>query len=234
VNFFLNFVYILNHPYLAATMSVSLFRRSLPLRFALKTVPGLNAPPVETGPPEETNTVPFIPREFAKDTIEFFRQSSPHIKSLLDLVFSSPGFKREDEISPEELEALEELKSIESEYQKNLALAREKYETHLSKARRSMFHAIQNLPEDMYDEAVKKGEMLPPESLQFHEMYREQLMAENLSDWEMVKFQTFSNLMHIRYSHSEAKKKHKERFFISESAALNLRKERAKQEKNLK
>lgn len=214
---------------------LSVLRGSVGIRrFALKTVPGVNASPAGAeGPPDEKNTVPFIPREFAKDTIEFFRQtSSPHIKSLLDLVFSSPGFK--SDLTEEENSALAELEEIEREYAHALADSRKKYDAQLEKARRAMFHAIQNLPEDMYEEAVQKGEMLPPESLQFHEMYKEQLMKENLSDWEQVKLQTFSNLMHIRYSHSEAKKKHKDRFFISESAALNLRKERAKQEKGAK
>jgi len=198
-----------------------------PMR-ALKPVRGVNAPLTPSGgPPEEKMTVPFIPREFAKDTIEFFRQSSPHVKSLLDLVFTPPVSETASE------EDLEEYERMVKEYETELAKQRYRYQKHEEKAARCMHDAIRNLPEDMYDEAVRKGEMLPPESLQFHTMYRDQLMADSLSDWEQVKLQTFSNLMHIRYSHSEAKKKHKERFFISESAALNLRKERAKKEKNL-
>ncbi len=206
----------------------SLIRLSRVRRFALKTVPGVNAPPLVSELPDEKKNVPFIPREFAKDTIEFFRQSSPHIKSLLDLVFSSPGFSKD---IPEE--ALAALDAIDQQYMHALTDHRKKYETHVEKARRAMFHAIRNLPADMYEEAVESGEKLPPEALQFHEMYKDQIMKENyLSDGELVKWQTFSNLMHIRYSHSEAKKKHKDKFFISESVALNLRKERAKQEKN--
>jgi hypothetical protein len=198
-----------------------------PMR-ALKPVRGVNAPLTSSGgPPEEKMTVPFIPREFAKDTIEFFRQSSPHVKSLLDLVFTPPVSETASE------EDLEEYERMVKEYETELAKQRYRYQRHEEKAARCMHDAIRNLPEDMYDEAVRKGEMLPPESLQFHTMYRDQLMADSLSDWEQVKLQTFSNLMHIRYSHSEAKKKHRERFFISESAALNLRKERAKKEKNI-
>ena len=200
--------------------------RRLPIR-ALKPVTGVNssgAPPVE--PEEESKkTVPFIPREFAKDTIEFFRQSSPHVKSLLDLVFSPVDAKvsEADRIEFEERTA---------QYNSELHRRRAAYAKHEEKAARVMFEAIRNLPEDLYDEAVRKGAMMPPDALQFHEMYRGQLMRESLSDWELVKLQTFSNLMHIRYSHSEAKKKHRDKFFISESAALNLRKERAKKEKN--
>jgi hypothetical protein len=198
---------------------------------ALKPVQGVNAgypgAPQQTGPPEEKNTVPFIPREFAKDTIEFFRQSSPHVKSLLDMVFTPPVEETASE------EDYEEYKAMVEEYQRELAAVRAKYDRHEKIAARLMFDAIRNLPEDMYDEAVRKGDQLPPESLQFHELYKDQLMGESLSDWEQFKMQTFSNLMHIRYSHSEAKKKHRDRFFISESAALNLRKERAKREKNI-
>ena len=204
-----------------------IIRCSGPLR-ALKPVKGVNAPMATSGgPPEEKMTVPFIPREFAKDTIEFFRQSSPHVKSLLDLVFTPPVTETASD------EDLEEYERIVKEYETELANHRYRYNKHEEKAARCMHDAIRNLPEDMYEEAVRKGDMLPPESLQFHTMYKEQLMSESLSDWEQVKMQTFSNLMHIRYSHSEAKKKHKDRFFISESAALNLRKERAKKEKNI-
>lgn len=193
-------------------------------RRALKPVQGFNAP--TNVPEEEKRTVPHIPREFAKDTIEFFRQSSPHVKSLLDLVFSPSEPK-------DSLEDRAEFDRMHSKYLSELEGRRLAYKKHEEKASRAMFSAIRNLPEDMYDEAVSKGDMMPPESLAFHEMYRADLMQNTLSDWEMVKLQTFSNLMHIRYSHSEAKKKHREKFFISESAALNLRKERAKKEKNI-
>ena len=101
-------------------MSVSLIRpivncRSTVAIRALKPVQGVNsvypgAPP-QTGPPEEKNTVPFIPREFAKDTIEFFRQSSPHVKSLLDMVFTPPI---EETASDEDFE---EYKALVEEYQ---------------------------------------------------------------------------------------------------------------------
>jgi len=202
-------------------------RPTSPVR-ALKPVRGVNAPITPSGgSPEEKLTVPFIPREFAKDTIEFFRQSSPHVKSLLDLVFTPPVTETASE------EDLEEYQRMVKEYETELVKHRYRYQKHEERAARSMHDAIRNLPEDMYDEAVRRGEMLPPESLQFHTMYKDQLMSESLSDWEQFKMQTFSNLMHIRYSHSEAKKKHKDRFFITESAALNLRKERAKKEKNI-
>ena len=171
------------------------------------------------------NKVAHIPREFAKDTIEFFRQSSPHVKSLLDLVFSAKEL-RAPLSEADEAEKAEQVRLYESA----IAARRQKYALHEQEARRLMFDAIRNLPRDMYDEAVSKGNMFPPKSLLFHEMYKQDLMGK-LSDWEMVKMQTFSNLMHIRYSHSDAKQKQRDRFFISESAALNLRKERAKKEK---
>ena len=190
---------------------------------ALKPVAGVNTGFQQSTEPEDTKkTIPHIPREFAKDTIEFFRQSSPHVKSLLDLVFSASALPAAED---------REVQKQTAEYEKALNERRLQFRAHEQRASRKMFEAIQNLPEDMYDEAVRKGERLPPESLQFHEMYGEQLKKDSLSDFELVKLQTFSNLMHIRYSHSEAKKKHKDKFFISEAAALNLRKERAKKEK---
>ena len=191
-------------------------------RRALKPVPGVNVTSSQQAPEETKRTIPHIPRELAKDTIEFFRQSSPHVKSLLDLVFTERKVSAADQ---------KEFDRMTAQYQAELEKRRAIYKQHEQKAAEKMFDAIRNLPEDMYDEAVRKGEMLPPEALQFHEMYKEQLMKDSLSDAELVKLQTFSNLMHIRYSHSEAKKKHKEKFFISEAAALNLRKERAKKEK---
>jgi hypothetical protein len=195
-------------------------RVGVPVR-ALKPVPGVNMSQSKSEPPEETKkTIPHIPREFAKDTIEFFRQSSPHVKSLLDLVFSQKSTDGQTEFN-----------KMTEKYTQELEQRRRRYKVHEERASRLMFDAIKNLPEDMYNEAVRKGEMLPPESLQFHEMYKDQIMKESLSDWELFKMQTFSNLMHIRYSHSEAKKKHRDKFFISEAAALNLRKERAKKEK---
>ena len=184
--------------------------------------------PVALTDDDDRRTVPHIPREFAKDTIEFFRQSSPHVKSLLDLVFSARA-------APENLsiEDQEEFDRMTKEFKSQLEKRRAKYMQHEEKARALMFEAIRNLPEDLYDEAVGSGVAMPPSSLQFHEMYKEQLMSQSMSDWELVKMQTFANLMHIRYSHSEAKNKHPDRFFISESAALNLRKERAKKEKGI-
>ena len=196
----------------------------LPVR-ALQPVAGVNKsePSSSSSNEEESKKIPHIPREFAKDTIEFFRQSSPHVKSLLDLVFS-PVNHQED---PEMLK-------IKTEFEKAVEAKRSVYKKHEEKASKAMFNAIKNLPEDLYDEAVRKGHSSAvPESLLFHEMYKEQLMKEALSDSELFKMQTFANLMHIRYSHSEAKKKHRDKFFISESQALNIRKERAQKEKNI-
>ena len=223
-------VFLLSPPF--SLMTTTLVRSVSRVRFterALKPVRGVNTPQHPSAPsmPEEKMTVPFIPREFAKDTIEFFRQSSPHVKSLLDLVFTPPVTETASE------EDLKEYETTMKEYESEFARHRLRYQKHEEKAARCMHNAIRNLPEDMYDEAVRKGSMLPPESLQFHVMYKDQLMRESLSDWELFKMQTFSNLMHIRYSHSEAKKKHRDKFYISESAALNLRKERAKKEKNI-
>jgi hypothetical protein len=220
------------HAFDNSLVRMSVLRRGLargviPTR-ALKPVQGVNIPSMPGSAPapdeESKRTIPHIPREFAKDTIEFFRQSSPHVKSLLDLVFSpsDPQVSDADQA---------EYDRMKKEYETELNRRRKRYAVHEQRASSKMFDALRNLPEDMYDEAVSKGEMLPPESLQFHEMYKDQLMENSLSDWELFKLQTFSNLMHIRYSHSEAKKKHKDKFFISESAALNLRKERAKKEK---
>jgi len=192
-----------------------------PMR-ALQPVPGVNSSGAsQSSSEEETRNIPHIPREYAKDTIEFFRQSSPHVKSLLDLVFSTVN--RED---PEYLEK-------QAAFDKEVAAKRAMYKKHEERASKAMFDAIRNLPEDLYDEAVRAGPQLIPESLLFHERFKEQLVKEHLSDEELFKLQTFANLMHIRYSHSEAKKKHRDKFFISESQALNIRKERAKKEKNI-
>lgn len=193
-----------------------------PLR-ALQSVAGVNASQSapSSSEAEETRTIPHIPREFAKDTIEFFRQSSPHVKSLLDLVFS-----------PIDTQDAEYIK-MTAKFEKAVEARRTLYKNHEERASRAMFNAIRNLPEDLYDEAVRKGTSLVPESLLFHERYKDQLMKQHLSDEELFKMQTFGNLMHIRYSHSEAKQKHRDKFFISESQALNIRKERAKKEKNL-
>lgn len=211
--------------FLCVCVKMSLLRLRTPLR-ALK--PPASSQFQASPPPsdeDEKKTVPFIPREFAKDTIEFFRQSSPHVKSLLDLVFSAkeqaPSLSAEDQAEREAKTA---------EYLGKVEEARKKYRQHELRARRKMFEAIRHLPSDLYEEAVSKGDMFPPASLQFHQKYKDQLKSR-LTDWELVQMQTFANLMHIRYSHSEAKVKHRDRFFISESAALNLRKERAKKEK---
>lgn len=65
-----------------------------------------------------------------------------------------------------------------------------------------------------------------PEELAFHHVYRQQIFA-SLTETERHKLQVFQNLIHIRFPHSQLKKRQPELFWISERQAVGRQKEQA-------
>ncbi|CAK9108654.1 unnamed protein product [Durusdinium trenchii] len=146
--------------------------------------------------PVPVKLVPNIPFELTKETREFF-QNQTRFKALLDLVFSP----REPKESEEDQAEYEETKA---EFDTLCERANLIYKVHEERAEQRMWRAIQQLPEDLYNEAVASKPEKVPEELLFHNRYSGEIFR-SLSEFEQRKLQVFHNLLYVRYPHSSEK-----------------------------
>mmetsp|Transcript_43681 Transcript_43681/g.81444 ORF Transcript_43681/g.81444 Transcript_43681/m.81444 type:complete len:176 (+) Transcript_43681:229-756(+) len=169
--------------------------------------------------------VPFIPPELTKETREFFQNQS-RFKALLELVFSprEPQETDEDRV---------EFENAKAEYDTLRERAARIYQAHEERAERRMWRAVQQLPEDLYDEAVASKPEQVPDQLLFHNRYRREIFR-NLSEYEQKKLQVFHNLMYVRYPHTDEKRRNPSRFWIPENQVISRQKEAAMAKKNIK
>merc|ERR1712224_952312 len=107
------------------------------------------------------------------------------------------------------------------------------YKAQERRADESMWRAIHNLPEDLYDEAIRSKPKPVPESHLFHVRYGNEIFAR-LHDEERNRLQVYQNLMHVRYPHVEEKARNPQRFWIPENQVISRQKEAAMQKKGVK
>jgi len=169
--------------------------------------------------------VPYIPNELTKETRQFF-QNQPRFKGLLDMVFSplSPQDEEQDRLEYEEARA---------EFRALAEKAQQAYLAHEQRASERMWRAVQQLPEDLYQEAVMSKPAPVPQPLLFHERHRTEIF-KGLNDLELRKLQVFQNLMHVRYPHVEERQRNPERFLIPENQVISRQKEAAMAKKKIK
>jgi len=162
--------------------------------------------------------VPHLPMELTKETRDFFK-NQPRLKALLELVFSpmNPTDTEDDRREYEEANA---------EFQMYTEHARRTYEAHETRANGQMWRAIQQLPEDLYEEAIASKPEAVPDQLLFHTRHRDQIFG-GLHMEERRRLQCYYNLMYLRYPHSEEKRRNPARFWIPENQVVSRQKEAA-------
>mmetsp|Transcript_76934 Transcript_76934/g.120243 ORF Transcript_76934/g.120243 Transcript_76934/m.120243 type:complete len:211 (-) Transcript_76934:40-672(-) len=179
----------------------------------------------KTAVAQEVKMVPFIPPELTKETQQFFR-NQPRLKALLELVFSP----REPQETEDDMLEYEEARA---EFETVSARARGIYEAHEARAERKMWRAVQQLPEDLHNEAIASKPDKIPEALLFHQRHRVEIF-NGLHDLEKRHLQCFQNLLHVRYPHSDEKKRNPHRFLIPENQVVSRQKEAAMAKKKIK
>eukprot|EP00927_Polykrikos_kofoidii_P032958 TRINITY_DN27932_c0_g2_i1.p1 TRINITY_DN27932_c0_g2~~TRINITY_DN27932_c0_g2_i1.p1 ORF type:complete len:211 (+),score=38.62 TRINITY_DN27932_c0_g2_i1:79-711(+) len=199
--------------------------RALPQRALAKKKAKVVKPKKTQAAAPEVRLAPYLPPELTKETRQFFDHQA-RLKGLLELVFSplEPRETEDDRLAFEEAKA---------EFDNFAGRARTIYEAHERQANESMWRAIKQLPEDLYDEAVASKTEKVPESLLFHVRYGNEIFR-NLDDDERRKLQSFQNLMHIRYPHSDEKARNPSRFWIPENQVISRQKEAAMARKRIK
>ncbi|KAF8822559.1 hypothetical protein IE077_003461 [Cardiosporidium cionae] len=161
--------------------------------------------------------VPYLPPSFLSSTIKFL-EDKDKLRYLLQLLYSPKDSHDTSEdrcVYQRQFERYSEIKeSVEkcSRHHEEIAAA------HVAKA-------IKNLPSDLYEEATQSEPQPLPDELKFHEMYRKQLFDNELSSYEMKKLQTFQNLMHVRFPHTNAKREQPHLFWIKENLAMSRQKQ---------
>ena len=160
----------------------------------------------------------FIPKEYATDTIDFFRNQT-RVKALTELIFSprepkdTPATRLDYETEVNAFEdALKERKQV--------------YSRHEKRADELCFKAIRELPPDLYREAIRSNVTPFPKGLMFHARYNSQLF-QSLSQDELVQLQTFENLSHTRFPHSEVKRRSPHLFIVAEDSIPSRQQELA-------
>eukprot|EP00933_Yihiella_yeosuensis_P013929 TRINITY_DN12688_c0_g1_i1.p3 TRINITY_DN12688_c0_g1~~TRINITY_DN12688_c0_g1_i1.p3 ORF type:complete len:100 (+),score=23.65 TRINITY_DN12688_c0_g1_i1:417-716(+) len=96
-----------------------------------------------------------------------------------------------------------------------------------------MWKAIQQLPEDLHEEAIASTPQKVPQSLLFHNRYRGEIF-QSLTMHEQRRLQTFHNLLYVRYPHSEEKSRNPSRFWVPETQIVSRQKEAAMAKKKIK
>mmetsp|Transcript_10367 Transcript_10367/g.22853 ORF Transcript_10367/g.22853 Transcript_10367/m.22853 type:complete len:214 (+) Transcript_10367:203-844(+) len=161
---------------------------------------------------------PYIPPELSKETRHFFNNQN-RFKALLDLVFSPVDPQDTEEDRRKYEEAKMEFDAMQAKMQSI-------YEAHERRAEARMWKAIHQLPEDLYEEAVRSKPDHVPEPLLFHQRHHKEIF-DSLNEDEKRKLQVYQNLMYVRYPHAAEKARNRDRFFIPENQIVSRQKEAA-------
>ncbi|XP_951796.1 uncharacterized protein TA15845 [Theileria annulata] len=196
-------------------------------------IPLRKAPKPKTKPkPKQQETVgvtryyPYIPPNLIVDTVNSLKDKES-LSEILDLIFSplSPSDTIEDR------KLYQKTYNIYQLYKKKII---EKYKERESYVKSQMFDAIENLPENLYDETVQSETEPIPEELTFQKAYREQLINKHLSDYEIEKLDTFRMLMYLRFPHTETKLKNPGLFWLEEKKMISRQKQASLLSRNSK
>jgi len=179
----------------------------------------------KTAAAAEVRLVPHLPPELVKETREFF-QNSNRFKGILELVFS-PTAPKDDEGDRKQFE------QARNDYDTTALQMRQAYEAQEARAAHRMWRAVQQLPEDLYEEAVASKPEPVPESLLLRVRHRDEIFSD-LNELERRKLQCFQNLMFVRYPHSEEKARNPQKFWIPENQVISRQKEAAMAKKKIK
>jgi len=195
-------------------------RSLLPGRALLKKAVAPDGSVTQVGerkpPRKNEKLIHFVPKEYAADTIEFFRNSAK-VKALAELIFTPSDPKDTPETRAE-------FESAVNAYKENLKASKLRYAAHEKRAEELCFAAIRELPPHLYKEAVLIDTTPFPRGLMFHARYNNQLFS-SLSPEELIQLQTFENMSHTRFPHSEMKKRNPNLFLVAPDTLPSRQKE---------
>eukprot|EP00388_Colpodella_angusta_P000038 GDKJ01000132.1.p1 GENE.GDKJ01000132.1~~GDKJ01000132.1.p1 ORF type:complete len:228 (-),score=52.13 GDKJ01000132.1:75-758(-) len=171
--------------------------------------------------------VPHIPPDQIRETMRFL-QSKTYQAAILELIFSPHNFatKLTDESRLEFQKKFEEYNYYKLQFLKD-------FRAHEAKAQKEMWKAVQELPEDLYDEAAASEWSNPPQDILHSFRYRNQFYKgisgkePEFSEEELRTLQVFQNLRHVRFPHTAMKQRHPEKFWIRDTMAMSRQKEAA-------
>ncbi|CRG97373.1 conserved Plasmodium protein, unknown function [Plasmodium gallinaceum] len=173
----------------------------------------------------ETRYLPYIPPAYVVDTVSFFKDKNK-LDNLLSLIFSPKNStdSYEDRV---EYQKNFEIYQILKEKEEN------KYEKHLERMKEKIFKSIENLPEELYDESIKRGDLLDNKEIQFGLKYENDLV-KNMNVYKKKLLHVYKILLYLRYPFYLIKRKNPLLFYISESKAISRQKQINSQKKKLK
>ncbi|KAI4838001.1 hypothetical protein MKS88_003423 [Plasmodium brasilianum] len=173
----------------------------------------------------ETRYLPYIPPAYVVDTVSFFKDKSK-VDNLLSLIFSPKN-------STDTYEDRKEYQKKFEMYQILKEREEKKYEKHLEKMKEKVYKSIENLPEELYDESIKKGDLFDHKEIQFGLKYENELL-KHLNIYKKKLLHVYKILLYLRYPFYLIKKKNPMLFYISESKAVSRQKQINAQKKKLK
>lgn len=169
-------------------------------------------------PPQSNVYIPHIPASLAKPTVAFFGHKH-RLKALLDIIFSprTPQDTQEDR---------DEYQKRWEAYHSRRKNDEQRYSNHERKSNFRMMNAIRNLPADLYEEAIQSESVPLPSALQYHTMYRTQLLQSEYTNVRRLELlQIFQNLSKTRFPHIHIKRRNPNIFWLPQSKALTRQKE---------
>ncbi|EKX73451.1 conserved hypothetical protein [Theileria equi strain WA] len=164
-----------------------------------------------------TRYLPYLPPGLVVDTVKSLKERES-LSEILDLIFSP--LKPTD--TQEERVLYQNVYSSYKAYKQKIA---DKYLERQLFVEKEIFEAIQNLPENLYDEAVQSETEPIPEELTYQRAYRDQLINSELSDFEVDKLDAYRMLMYLRFPHLDIKKRSPGMFWIEEKKAISRQKQ---------
>ncbi|CDR96144.1 hypothetical protein, conserved [Babesia bigemina] len=164
-----------------------------------------------------TRYVPYIPPSLVSDTVGALKDRES-LAAVLDLVCSpvAPAESSEDR-------AL--FQRVAEAYRTYQEAQNERYLERELQIRGNVLEAIHNLPEHLYDEAVRSESEHMPETLTFQHAFRVQLVESELSDFEIEKLDAYRLLMYLRFPYLDVKAKQPGLFWLEEKKAISRQKQ---------
>ncbi|GIX62304.1 uncharacterized protein BcabD6B2_17390 [Babesia caballi] len=164
-----------------------------------------------------TRYVPYIPPALVSDTLSALKDRES-LAEVLDLVCSpaAPADSEEDR-------AL--FQRVSEAYRTHQEARNERFSERELRIRDNVLEAIHNLPEHLYDEAVRSESEPMPEALTFQHAFRAQLIDSELSDFEVGKLDAYRLLMYLRFPYLDIKARQPGLFWLEEKKAISRQKQ---------
>ncbi|GFE52658.1 hypothetical protein BaOVIS_000620 [Babesia ovis] len=164
-----------------------------------------------------TRYVPYIPPALVSDTVGALKDRES-LAEILDLICSPIG-------PTDTFEDRELYQRVVEAYRSYRDTVNKRFIDRELQIRENVFEAIHNLPEHLYDEAVKSESEPMPESLTFHQAYRSQFINDELSDYEISKLDAYRLVMYLRFPYLDIKARQPGLFWLEEKKAISRQKQ---------